>query len=617
MSVRVPPSKSVKSSNRPKPPAPVKAKKPTSAAAKSPRASSAKQAPFDASAVSAAKVKAGLEPPGLRLGKTWLPISTPSLAETFDKLKTAGGGPAKARLLPKNMDAWNARWEMVKGATKTIDASYFSFEKDVFGFALLGGMLKKQMEGVHVRVMTDAMADDHGQRGFTKPLRGKDYLQELVNHGGEAYVYNPLWKRPFELFEGGYAVLASNHDKILATDGKKGITGGRNIGIDYLTEPADRKGAWRDMDVELDGEGPAKGLSAAFDAELVGGAASKVHKDLLGNWVKRDLELVGAYEMMDLWLNAPPYTEGQKAALRKDPEARKKIAHGMVLAALEKLKTEPIEALRRKPNEREIETLEELAPQLIEQLEARGSHSTYLKNRLPEHDTVAKIIDQTSTAGTRINGMAPAFQDLLASATERIVIENPYVVLSEDMMKALESADKKGVEINIITNSPLSTDSDITQAFFLDDWKMVLARCPNAHIYVATGNRKFHTKSAVIDDEESLITTYNLDLLSGYVNGEVGAVVKSKELARELLKEFENDKKNPANGFLEYTIKKDAQGRPIIKDGKPQRLFGPEDHLPADVLEKYKKKSQTWGHTIRNAISYFEPLRHPPLEDTP
>src|SRR6476661_7796006 len=109
------------------------------------------------------------------------------------------------------------------------------------------------------------------------------------------------------------------------------------------------------------------------------------------------------------------------------------------------------------------------------------------------------------------------------------------------MMKALEHASARGVEIDIITNSPLSTDSDVTQAFFLEDWQTILARCPTAHIYVATGHQKFHTKSAVVDGEDAFVSTYNLDLLSGYVNSEVGAIVKSKDFAGDLLRAFNDD----------------------------------------------------------------------------
>jgi phosphatidylserine/phosphatidylglycerophosphate/cardiolipin synthase-like enzyme len=178
------------------------------------------------------------------------------------------------------------------------------------------------------------------------------------------------------------------------------------------------------------------------------------------------------------------------------------------------------------------------------------------------------------------------------------------------MLDTMERAAKRGVEITIYTNSPLSTDSDVTQAFFLEDWQTILVRVPTARIFVATGDRKFHGKSAVIDDDETVVSTYNLDLLSGFVNGEVGAVTRSTELANDLLAAYADDLKNPANGFIEYTIEKDAQGNAVLKDGKPVRKFGPEDHLPQDVLETYSKKRHLWGEQLRSWLPYFKPLRH-------
>jgi hypothetical protein len=96
------------------------------------------------------------------------------------------------------------------------------------------------------------------------------------------------------------------------------------------------------------------------------------------------------------------------------------------------------------------------------------------------------------------------------------------------------------------------------------------------------------------------------------VNGEVGAVVKSKELAADLTKAFDTDKATAANGFIEYKIQKDADGKPVLKDGQPVAEFGPENHLPADVLETYRKKSNLWGNLVRNHVPQFKPLRHDP-----
>ena len=545
---------------------------------------------------------------GTAPGVAALPSTT---AIAFDALK-APGGPAKARILDDGLDAWNARMDLIENAKSSIDASYFIVEKDPYGFAFLGGLLKKQLEGVPVRMSVDAMADTFGTHGFKAPFKGKDFLQELVNHGGEAYVYHPLYERPLDALKGDYSVLASNHDKILVADGKIGITGGRNIAQDYYANPKDLKGAWRDMDVVLEGAGAAEGLKAAFDAELTnGGASHAVKKDAFGNWDKKDIQLLGAYELMNVWLKAPPLSEDQKVALRADPAAQQALAAELVQQSLAQVQQDLPEKLRRAPSKDDLAFLTEQATGLVTHLEARGSRASYDAKASTAHQTEAKIIDQTSAAsGQRINNMAPALTALVEGASKRIVVENPYVVLTQDMVGALERASARGVAIDIITNSPLSTDSDVTQAFFLEDWQMILARCPTARIFVATGDRKFHTKSAVIDDDQTVVSTYNLDLLSGFVNGEVGAVVKSKELASDLLGAFEHDKADPANGFIEYTIQKDADGKAVLKDGKPVKLFGPEDHLPADVIETYRKKRSMWGHFVRNNVPQFKPLRH-------
>lgn len=545
-------------------------------------------------------------------------VHTRSLSAVFDSLPSSGAGPAKARVLVENPDSWNARWDLLTGAQKSLDTSYFILEKDCYGFAFLGALLKKQLDGVPVRLMTDAMADTFGKHGFKMPLKGKDYLQELVNHGSQAWIYHPIWQRPLDAVKGDYSVLASNHDKLLVADGKAGITGGRNIAIDYFSEPIDHAGAWRDMDILLEGEGAAKGLTAALDAEIAqGNIARPVSGDRLGNWSKKDVQLIGAYVMMDLWLKDPAFTAAEKEALRKDPSKKLPLADALLERTLARLPAELPEKLRREPSDGDKEFLTTIAAQLAGQLELRGSQAAWRAGAAGAHDTQAKILDQTSAAKTRINGIAPALTEMVDAAKSRIVIQNPYVVLTEAMVESLERAAKRGVQIDIVTNSPLSTDSDVTQAFFLEDWAYILARIPDSRIFVATGDRKFHGKSAVVDGTDAFVSSYNLDLLSGYVNSEVGALVKSKEVAAELLQSYESDVGNPRYGFLEYKIQKDESGRPIVKDGKPVPLFGPEDHLPQKILEEYKPKRERWGHTLREHLPYFEPLRHPKLPDHP
>ena len=195
-----------------------------------------------------------------------------------------------------------------------------------------------------------------------------------------------------------------------------------------------------------------------------------------------------------------------------------------------------------------------------------------------------KIMDQTGAADAapheRYNEMAPDLHHLIHGAQKSITIINPYVVLTEEMVQSFEAGAKRGVQYRIVTNSPMSTDSAITQGFFLNSWANVMARVPTLQIWVATGKRKIHAKAFVVDGIVSGDTTYNADLLSGLVNGELGTVSLSKRVAANLEAAVGKDLASTADGFKQWTIKKDAQGRAVLDGkGQPIVLEGPRQDL--------------------------------------
>jgi hypothetical protein len=105
-----------------------------------------------------------------------------------------------------------------------------------------------------------------------------------------------------------------------------------------------------------------------------------------------------------------------------------------------------------------------------------------------------------------------------------------------------------------------------------------------------------------------------MDLLSGYVNSEIGAVMKSRSYTAAMKAAFVADAEDPKNGVVEYKIRRDASGKAVLQDGKPIVEFGPEDHLSAKMLEEYAGRRFTWG-LIREHLPQFGPLRHPKLTD--
>lgn len=535
------------------------------------------------------------------LNPEFLQAAPGSLRATFDALPAAGAGPAQARLLPDNLDAWNARWDMLEKATTTIDASYFTVTRDAFGHAFLGHLLKKRKEGATVRLSIDAMADAMG-KNFK--ILGRDYLQELVENGADVRIFHPIYQRLPRVLE--HSGWAQNHDKILVVDGKLGITGGRNIGSDYFAHPGDMPTAWRDTDVILEGAGAAGGLAKAFHEEVDDTfMARPVGGENFGNWVSREGEMLGAWAMMDTWLKRPALDQATKERLRTDEGARAKVATELVDAAAARL---PKEGYAKALSGSERAHLLEIASELASYPELAGSRARYQAHATATRSAETKILDRTSAADPEVNDFTTALVQLAETAQKKLTIQNPYVVLTEPMVQGLERAAKRGVEIEIVTNSPASTDSAVTQAFFLQDWPTVLARVPTAKIFVFTGERKMHAKVAVVDDDVTLVSTFNMDLLSSRINGEVGALMWSKEIASDLRQSIADDRADPRNGFFEYRIRKNDDGSAMLVNGKPVIEQGPADHLSQDVLDKYAKL-QTVADKARDSMDQLSGLR--------
>ena len=204
--------------------------------------------------------------------------------------------------------------------------------------------------------------------------------------------------------------------------------------------------------------------------------------------------------------------------------------------------------------------------------------------------------------------------DVIGTAEKSIYIHNPYVVLTEKALTALEEAGKRGVEVVIGTNSPESTDSALTQAYFLEDWPMILARIPNSKIMVATGDQKHHAKTFVIDGQLTGVSTYNADWISAKVNSEVIAMNYSKDFAKDTIESYQKTLADPEHGAVEYKIARDEQGRALVKNGKPVIVYGPENHMSKEDLDKKYKRLRPAANFARNHLDALEPLRHRALD---
>ncbi|MCK5685083.1 phosphatidylserine/phosphatidylglycerophosphate/cardiolipin synthase family protein [bacterium] len=477
-----------------------------------------------------------------------------SLTEVFDAIPAASKinssikfdaqTRARVMLLTKNMEAWYARWIILANAKKSIDITYFIYNKDIFGKSLMGLLLKKAAKGVKIRIMADA----RGTKGFIRSFMGSDLMQELVQFPNvQIRAYNPLLKNlPMILIKGIKALLASNHDKIIIVDGKWVIIGGRNISKNYFASPKDDGTVFRDTDVVVNSNKIGKISKIAFDEEFNSMKNYKITKDLFGNIISRKEELDFARKIMETFMVNPE----KVPSMIKDNE----------------LLDEMCKEIRKYPR---LCKMKEYTKKFFEYF----NYQSDTKYIYP-----VKILDKHSAVGNNRDDISNNLVKLMDACKKEIIIQNPYVVITDLAHAALKRANDRGVKIFIHTNSPVSSDSLVTQAIFLRDWMKLLKEMPNMRIFVMKNANKLHAKVFVFDGQVSIVGTYNMDYISQDINSEVVTTVNSNIFAKEVTASIMNDVKTSS---VEYKIK-------VQPDGKIKVIYGPAQHCDESLLKKLK-----------------------------
>jgi cardiolipin synthase C len=134
----------------------------------------------------------------------------------------------------------------------------------------------------------------------------------------------------------------------------------------------------------------------------------------------------------------------------------------------------------------------------------------------------------------------------LSAAEEHVVAESPYFVIKRGGYDGIEQLTKRGVNLQVLTNSLSSTDAFYTVAALI--LKMPWLSRSGIELYVyhdppnGDGVRYgLHSKRAVIDGRTTLIGTYNIDPRSANLNSEVMVVCRNQpEFAGEVVADWKS-----------------------------------------------------------------------------
>jgi cardiolipin synthase C len=163
-------------------------------------------------------------------------------------------------------------------------------------------------------------------------------------------------------------------------------------------------------------------------------------------------------------------------------------------------------------------------------------------------DSPDKVMAMTPEAARNMSVTMNVF-DLVTAARTEVVMSSPYFVPGPTGVQAFDDLCKRDVKVTILTNSLASNDEVVVHAGYARYRHELLRAGVNLYelsttrvlvdkqLDVAipgTSTGRLHAKTAVIDRSMSFIGSMNLDPRSDSINTELGIIVRSPDVAREV-----------------------------------------------------------------------------------
>lgn len=417
-------------------------------------------------------------------------------------------------VLEKGEEALIGRAWLAQHATASIDIQYFIWSTDNIGILAAEQLLRAAERGVAVRVLVD---------DFLIDAKDQTLLLLAAHPKVEIRIYNPnvtvgvgFWQRLKNAVTGFRAINQRMHDKTAIFDGVAGITGGRNMADEYFDY--DQEYNFRDRDV------------------LLLGRAVKDMQDNFNEFWTSDLAVPVEYILKD----------AESAVSTADVQVRYRDLH-----------TYADDPRNFEPEVRDA--IIGVAGYFPDLLRAMSWEYVVFLSDVPGKNSGESGL---GGGGVTTNRLINAVRDSRRS----VLIQSPYLIVPDGGIELFRDLVSRGVRIRISTNSLASTDN--IQAFsgyqgqrrdlldagveiyeFMDEPNIrteLIDRYPR----IAANDPTFaiHAKSMVIDDETVFVGTFNLDPRSANLNTEVGMLVVSPELARQVTASIERDMQ-PGNSW--------------------------------------------------------------------
>lgn len=157
---------------------------------------------------------------------------------------------------------------------------------------------------------------------------------------------------------------------------------------------------------------------------------------------------------------------------------------------------------------------------------------------------------------------------LMLNAAKRIIIQTPYAVFSDEMYDGMKEITGRQPATKLLINSVAVGDNVMASSDYVNNRDELLQT--GAQIYEYFGEHSCHAKSLIVDDDISVIGSYNFDMRSTYLDTETMLVINGREFTEMLQNKFEAIEKESllVNRDGEYEASSGVAVKNIKKDKK-------------------------------------------------
>ncbi|MGN1001596.1 MAG: phosphatidylserine/phosphatidylglycerophosphate/cardiolipin synthase family protein [Oscillospiraceae bacterium] len=129
----------------------------------------------------------------------------------------------------------------------------------------------------------------------------------------------------------------------------------------------------------------------------------------------------------------------------------------------------------------------------------------------------------------------PVLWDALCSlmaGAERALVQTPYLVCSRAMYADLAALTAQGTQLSFLTNATSNGANPFGCADYLNQKNKILKT--GAEIFEYAGEHSMHTKTLLLDDNISIVGSFNFDMRSTYLDTEMMLVIDCPSLNAQL-----------------------------------------------------------------------------------